>query len=221
MDLLPRIVTALAVGACLVAGPTGAAAGQTAPDGDPSDGQLGPEFAVSGLVLAPLARLSESEVSFDTEVSSAVGMSIGIGWWPRRHLGVAARGVWGPAELDLRGVSPGAAVPDDLGSAEYMAGTLELIYRLRPGGAASLLEPFLALGAGVRDLSLQPQASPEARSATDLAGSVAVGTYVRIWDRTSLRFEARDLVSEFDATETGRSKLQNDIAVSVGLSVRP
>lgn len=221
MSVRPHIVTAALLAGCLAATTAGPAAGQVDGNRERGDGAGGPELSVSAAVLAPLTRLTESDVSFDTEVSTAVGVSAGAGWWLGRHLGVAARAVWAPAQLNLRGVSPGAAVPDDLGDATYLAGTLDVTYRFRPTGAASLLEPFLTLGAGVRDLSLQPQASPEARSATDLAGSVSAGTYVGVWEGASLRLEVRDLISEFDSTETGEGKVQHDVVISIGGSVRP
>lgn len=188
------------------------------PDGRAS---AGPEIAVSGSTLTPVAPLTRSDVSFDTEVSSALAASGALTWWLGPHTGISARGIWAPAELNIRGVPGGAAVPDDLGDADYLAGTLELAYRFLPGGAAAMLEPFLSAGVGVRDLELDPVAAPEARSATDPAATVAAGSYVRIWDRTALRIELRDLVSEFDAGETEEGELQHDIFISVGLSYRP
>lgn len=186
-----------------------------------SQPERGPVVSLSGSVLTPLTSLTESDVTFDTELSSSAGFSGGLTWWLEEHLGVAGRGTWAPAKLNLRGVPPGAAVPDDLGDADYLAGTLEVRYRFLPGGAASVLEPFVALGGGVRHLSLEPVALPEARSATDGVLTAAGGTLVRVWERTSLRVELRDLVSEFDATETGSGLWQHDVLVSVGVSYRP
>lgn len=180
----------------------------------------GPEIAVSGGVLAPLSLLSTSDVSFSTEVSSSAALGGSVTWW-LGAFGMAARGVWAPARLSLRATGIGGAVPDDLGGAEYLAGTVDLVYRLRLAGPARIVEPFLAVGGGVRRLELEPVASPEARSATDPVGTLAAGARVDVWRPVAIRFEVRDHVSRFDATETGASRLQNDVTVTVGLSIRP
>lgn len=210
------VVSALAAALLLAAPPLRAQA--PAPEGGPA---LGPVVSLSGSVLTPLTPLTESDVSFDTELSSSAGASATLTWWLTDRVGVAGRGTWAPAKLNLRGVPPGAAVPDDLGDADYLAATVEGHYRFPLRGAASMLEPFVAVGGGVRDLSLDPVAAPEARSATDLVLTAAGGTSVRVWERTSLRLEVRDLVSEFDAGEGGRGTWQHDVLVSVGLSYRP
>lgn len=181
----------------------------------------GPEVSLSGAVLTPLASLTRSDVSFDTEVSSSAAVTGALTWWVGRNLGVSGRGTWAPAKLSLRGAPLGAAVPDDLGDAEYLAGLVEVSYRFLPGGAASMLRPFVSAGGGVRDLSLDPVAAPEARSATDPVATVAAGTHVRAWEDLSLRVELRDLVSPYDSGETGDSRIQHDVFVSVGLSLRP
>lgn len=180
----------------------------------------GPEVSVSGGVLAPLSLLSTSDISFSTEVSSSAVVAGGVTWW-LGAFGVAARGAWAPARLSLRPTGIGGAVPDDLGDAEYLAGTVDLVYRLRPAGAAAMVEPYFALGAGVRRLELDAVARPEVRTSTDPMGTVAAGARVALWRAAALRFEVRDHVSRFDATETGDSKMQNDILITVGFSVRP
>lgn len=210
-------VLALLVGAAVLVPADGSLAAQTAGP----RAETGPGFSVSGLVLAPLARLTESDVSFDTEVSSTAGLAGAFTWWLDRHLGVSARAAWAPAQLNLRGAPLGAAVPDDLGDADYLAGTLEATWRFLPGGAASMLEPFVSAGGGVRHLALDPVAAPEARSATDPAATVAAGTGVRVWEDASLRLELRDLVSSYDAGETGEGRIQHDVTVSVGVTLRP
>lgn len=191
----------------------------TTADAQASPGS-GPEVRISAGVFAPLSLLSTSDVSFSTEVSSTAALGGGVTWW-LGALGISARGVWAPAQLSLRPTGIGGAVPDDLGDAEYLAGSVDLVYRLRFPGPASLVEPFVALGAGLRRLELDPVASPEVRSATDPLGTVAAGARVDLWPPVAIRFEVRDHVSQFDATETGASELQNDILVTVGLSVRP
>lgn len=181
----------------------------------------GPEAYVAVSAVAPLALLSSSPGSFDTEVSSGAGLAVGGVWWLRDRVGVGVHGLWAPATLNLRPGSVTGVVPDDLGDADYLAGVAEVVFRLPLTGPASILEPFLSFGAGVRELKLDPIAAPDARSATDLAGTVAVGSSVRLGGPVAIRVELRDLISEFDATAEGEGRLQNDVEVSVGLRVRP
>lgn len=219
MPSTPRSRAAFAAlaGALLLA-PAGS---PVAAQADAPRATAGPEISASGLVLAPLALLTDSDVSFDTEVSSSAGVTGGLTWWVGRHLGVAARAAWAPAQLNLRGAPLGAAVPDDLGDADYLAGTVEATWRFLPGGAASMLEPFVSVGGGVRHLELEPVAAPEARTATDPAATAAAGSRVRLWESASLRLELRDVVSSYDAGETGEARIQHDVLLSVGLSLRP
>lgn len=216
-NLHARSVVAALAGALLLLPPGSPLAAQA----DVPRATAGPEVSVSGLVLTPLALLTDSDVSFDTEVSSSAGVTGGLTWWLGRHLGVAARAAWAPAQLNLRGAPLGAAVPDDLGDADYLAGTVEATWRFLPGGAASMLEPFVSVGGGVRHLELEPVAAPEARTATDPAATAAAGTRVRLWEGASLRLELRDFVSSYDAGETGESRIQHDVQLSVGLGFRP
>lgn len=181
---------------------------------------LGPELYASASVLAPLSELSRTTESFATEVSTSVGASAGGIWWLGRRIGVGVHGVWEPAELNLRPSTFTGVVPDDLGGADYAAALANVVFRLPLSGPASLLEPFVAVGGGIRDLQLDPVASPEARSATDPAATIAAGASVRLWDPIALRFEVRDVISDYDET-VGDGGLQNDVLVSVGLSFRP
>lgn len=183
--------------------------------------QRGAELYAAGTVLAPLSRLSTGSVSFATEVSSAGGLAAGGVWWLGRRLGIGAHGVWAPANLNLLPSTFGGVVPDDLGDAEYLAGFANVVLRLPLAGPAAVVEPFAAAGLGARRLGLDPIAAPEARSSTDLAATLAAGASVRSWGPVALRFELRDVVSAYDATESGKGEMQNDLLVSVGLSVRP
>ena len=180
----------------------------------------GPELYASAAVLTPLSELSRTTESFATEVSTSVGVSAGGVWWLGRHVGVGLHGVWEPAELNLRPSGFTGVVPDDLGDADYAAAFGQLVVRLPLEGPASLVEPFLAVGGGIRDLQLDPIASPEARSATDPAATVAAGAAVRLWNPLALRLEVRDVLSDYDET-VGDGGLQHDVLVSVGLSFRP
>lgn len=212
-----RAPVALAAAVLVAAGAVGGElSAQTTAPGPP----LGPEIYASATVLAPLSGLSTVSESFATEVSSALGASAGGVWWLDRWLGVGIHGVWEPAALRLRPSTFTGVVPDDLGDADYAAALANVVLRLPLSGPASLLEPFVAAGGGIRDLQLDPVASPEAGSATDVAGTVAAGAAVRVWEPLALRFEVRDLISDYDET-VGEGGTQHDVLVSVGLSLRP
>lgn len=212
----PRVLcAALAVAAAGGVVVPGASAQETSPP------ERGPEMYAAGTVLAPLSRLSTGSVSFATEVSSAGGLSAGGVWWLGRNLGVGAHGVWAPANLSLLPSTFGGVVPDDLGDADYLAGFANVVVRLPLSGPAAVVEPFASAGLGARRLGLDPIAAPEARTATDLAGTLAAGASVRSWGPVALRFELRDVLSGYDATESGEAETQNDLLVSLGLSLRP
>lgn len=214
-----RLAVVLVGAATLLAGPAASAVGGQEVPG--WDAPLGPELYGTASVLAPLARLNTTSVSFGAEVSSTVGIAAGGVWWLSNNLGFGVHGVWAPAQLNLVPSSFTGVVPDDLGDADYTAGLANLVLRFPLSGPASTVEPFVALGAGVRDLQLQAQAAPEARSATDFAATAAAGAAVRMWGPLALRLEVRDVVSEYDSTETGKGEIQNDVLVSVGVSFRP
>ena len=215
--MAPRrtIVTLRACAAALLLILPVPAAGQPAPSG------VGPEVSVTAGVLAPLAELTRNPGSFSTEVSSAVGVSASLGYWLGSGLGVAANGVWAPAELNVQQSAFTGPIPNDLGEADFLAGTLTLMYRIRSGGAASIVEPFFGLGAGVRHLSVDPIAAPEVENATDPAATVVAGAVTRLGSGLALRLEVRDLVSRYASPLDGESRVQNDVVVGVGLSFRP
>lgn len=185
-------------------------------DGPPS----GPEVAVSASVLTPLAELT-SDVAFATEVSTAVGASGTVAWWFGRELGLTVQGVWAPAELNVRPSEFTGPIPTDLGDADYLAGTGAVTYRIPTSGALASVEPFLGLGGGVRHLSLDPVASPDAEDATDPVGTALAGVTTRVWPSLAVRLEIRDLVSSYESPLDGETRLQNDVLVSVGVSLRP
>lgn len=215
--MLPRRVTTTfraGVAALLLSVPA-AALGQPASPGP------GPEVSVTAGVLAPLAELTSNPGSFSTEVSSAVGVSATLGYWLGSGFGVAANGVWVPAELNVQQSGFTGPIPTGLGDADVLAGTLNLTYRILPGGSAGMVEPFFGLGAGVRRLSVDPIAAPEVEDATDPAATVVAGAVTRLWPDLALRLEVRDLVSRYEAPVDGETRVQNDIVVGVGMSFRP
>lgn len=186
----------------------------------PEEPPPGPELALSASVLTPLAELT-SDVAFATEISTAVGASGTVTWWFGRELGLTAQGVWAPAELNVRTSEFTGPIPTGLGDVDYLAGTAALTYRVPTSGALAGVEPFFGLGGGVRHLSLDPVASPDAEDATDPVGTALAGVTTRVWPTLAVRLEIRDLVSWYESPLDGETRLQNDLLVSVGVSLRP
>lgn len=169
-------------------------------------------------VLTPLSDLTEDPATFGTAITASGLVGGDVTMWLGRRWGVAVQGVFGPADLQVRATEFQGAVPDDLGEAEVLAGTASVVYRLVPGGAASLLEPYFAAGGGVRRLTVEAIAAPEVEDATDPAATVAAGAYARVSDALAFRIEVRDLISSFQSPATGEARLQNDLWVTVGLA---
>lgn len=210
--------------ACLLAGllllAPAAVSGQLAAGAPERVHARGLEASVGVGVLTPLALLSSDPGTFATEVSTAVALSGSVTWW-LGGFGVGVSTAIAPAELNVRGSGFTGPIPNDLGNADYLAATVDLLYRLRLEGAASLIEPYFGLGVGARRLGFDPIAQIDVQTSTDLAGTATAGARVRIGGGFAVRTELRDYVSSFDATRTGESNLQNDIVASVILSVRP
>jgi len=201
----------------LLAAPSGLGAQSPASDA----ASPGAEVSVSGAALTPLALLTENPGTFGTEISTGLGVTGTVGYWLGSGFGVVGHGGWVPAELDLQQAEFTGPIPDQLGDADYLVGTLNLVYRLNLPGPAAAVEPFFGIGGGVRDLDVDPQASPDVEDATDLAGTLTAGAYTRLWAGGHLRLSVRDVVTSYRSPLSGESRLQNDILVSVGLSVRP
>lgn len=190
--------------------------GQTAPPG-PESGGL--EVAPFTGILTPLAELSSSPESFATEVSASVAYGGSLTYWLPGGPGVGLQGLGAPARVAISPTEFEGVIPTDLGSATYLAATLQLLYRLQFRGAASSVEPFFALGGGLRQLTFDPIARPDLDDSRDGMLTAAAGSYVRIARRIWFRLELRDYLSEFESA-AGDTKIQNDLAVSLGLGVR-
>ena len=87
-----------------------------------------------------------------------------------------------------------------------------------PVGAGVQVEPFLVGGVGLRRLSTEGSIEG-APSATDPLVSFGGGFRTLLSDRWHLRLEARDHLSVYEGADGDRP--QHDVAVSVGLGVRP
>lgn len=188
-------------------------------EGRPTAG--GPDVVGSAGFLAPLANLTRDPEFFASEVSSSFSAGGSLTYWLPGGLGFGVHGVWAPANLNALASEFTGAIPNDLGGARYLAGTFNVLYRLDLGGAASIVEPYGALGAGVRDLSVDRIAREEVGDGTDPVLTGALGVRTSYTRNLFVQLEVRDLVSRFESAGTGERRLQNDVLVLVGLGFRP
>jgi len=170
--------------------------------------------------FTPLSDLATDAATTSAEISTDVAVGGAIAYWLPSGLGFELQGQFVPAELTVQQVPGGGGRPTttDLGNADYIAGTINLIFRPNLRGPLQVLLPFVEVGAGVRRLNVDAQASSITNDATDAIGTVAGGTFTRLSDRLSLRFEVRDYISSFATDNFTDSKLQNDVTVSFGLT---
>lgn len=196
------------------------AAGQTFPEEEPVDFGGGLEVSVFGGVLAPLGDLTSDPNSFATVVTAAPSAGAEAVFWLGSGLGFGAQGIWAPADLEIQPTDFEGAVPTELGHATWLAATANLMWRLRLSGAAEMVQPFFALGAGLRRLDVSAQAAPEVEDSTDPLVSFGGGAHVRVGRQWRVRFELRDHVSSFSSGTTDDSRIQNDVAISVGAAYR-
>lgn len=218
-----RTTKAVLATVALLAAAPGAEAQEPEPD-DEARRALAPSRASLGVflgVLAPLNDVTADPSSFGTSVTVAPAFGVDAAFWPGGgDFGLGLQGVFAPGEIKVETTEFTGAIPDALGDARYFAGTATLLYRLRLSGARGRVEPYFGLGAGLRHLSVDPIAEPELEDATDPLGTLAAGTNVWFSRRLAIRFEVRDHVLGFESPTTGESRLQNDIAITVGLGTR-
>ncbi len=178
------------------------------------------DLAVLGGVLAPLAELTQSSQSFATSITSSPVMAGAVTWWPARRWGLGAEGAFAFADLHISATEFAGAIPTDLGSARWASGTMNLFHRFLFSGAASVAEPYVSVGGGIRHLSVDEIAEPEVTDATDPVASLAAGISVAFAPRLSLRAEVRDRLSVYEAPRTGDRRMQNDVTVTLGVAAR-
>jgi len=197
-----------------LAGPS-PAAGQMEED----EGEALDVFDVAGFVgvLAPVANLTDDPESFATVIDPYLALGLDVTYWLSNQFGIDVTGVYSPSKLAARSTQFQGAIPDDLGDATFLAGTLSAVYRFRSSGSGTALEPYVAAGFGVKRVDVDAIAAPEVESTTDPAATLAAGIRTRIIESFTLRVEVRDFASYFESPKTGDSKLQNDVVVTVGV----
>lgn len=175
--------------------------------------QPGTDLARGSNVIGGATRLGGSLALGATAALQLVG-----------GLGVEAQALWAPnaALEDAGGTHEGGA--------DWLALSLDAVFRPPLPILSSLLEPFLGAGLGVRRLTVhpEPQSVPggplvgvvlaDSSARRDFAVEGLVGTYVKLPGLWRLRLELRDYISSF--TDAGDARLQNDLAVLGALVIR-
>ncbi|MCG8467744.1 MAG: hypothetical protein MJB57_05965 [Gemmatimonadetes bacterium] len=181
-------------------------------------GDDGAGFEFFGLVglIQPIANLTENLGSFGTVIDPDVSFSFDAVGWLSSNVGLSLLGTYSNPDLTALATEFTGAIPDDLGSVDYATAILNLVLRIRGSGSASSLEPYFAIGGGVRHVGVDPIAAPEAEDSTDPAASIAAGIRVPIGGSTWVRAELRDVASFYESPQTGDTILQNDIVIYFG-----
>lgn len=221
--LVPALLLLVAAGTAKAQDPGTAPWGNES-ERPPEATRAGLELDLSAAFLTPLSDLMQgTEATGALQLSTGVGLQTGGVWWLSRRLGVGLDGVWIPVDLDRQpsvaddggqGVDPGGKV----GEADYLAGTVELLVALPSVGTDVRVEPYLVAGAGLRHLSVEAGGDlPD--EVTDPAGALGGGFRMLLSERLLMRLEARDRIAPADVGP--ETRVQHDLAVSVGLGVRP
>ncbi len=171
---------------------------------------------------APVGNLTENKDTFGTSVTPGVALGLDGAYWFGSGFGIGLQGFWGPSRLNVFETNPETTPPEanTMGDVNYFALAASALYRLNVGGPAATVQPFFALGGGMRYLHVQADAGPEVESAWDPALSVAMGVYVPLARTMAIRAEFRDYISSFKSPTSGDSRLQNDLLISIGFTYR-
>ena len=176
-------------------------------------------FAFVG-VLEPLTNLTANPTSFGTMITPSVVMGGEVTLWSSDMLGIGIMGAYAPADMSAFETQVNSPTPNDMGSVNYMAGLLNLTFRMRSLGSAGALEPYFTLGGGVRRILVDGTFNPEVVSSTNPAATAALGVRVQAISGLWLRGELRDIASLYESPTTGGTNFQNDIVITIGFGVR-
>lgn len=182
-------------------------------------------FEVTGYVgvLTPLAKLADQGDSISAEFSTKAAFSIELDYWLPSGFGIGIIGGYARPDLTLQIVDPDQAfpIPVELGATDYLLAVGTLMYRPNLRGAATVLVPYVGLGAGVVSLSYPVIAGEiQIQDETRFAGTILAGGQIRVSDPVYVRLDLRDYVSQFNTEPFEKSKMQHDVTISVGVGVR-
>ncbi len=178
----------------------------------------GPEvFGLAG-VIQPLNNLTDNTGAYGIVMPPDVMFGGEVTYWASRSVGIGVMGLYSPATLEGVGGGFGQGI-GTLGETEYMAGTVNLTFRLRASGSAGVLEPYFTMGAGLRHLKFYGVEVPKL-SATDPMATAAIGVRIHLMSSLWFRGELRDMASYYVSAATDASKLQNDMGITIGFGIR-
>jgi hypothetical protein len=169
-------------------------------------------------VMAPLANLTEDPESFSTDVSVSIAFGGEFDFFFKSGFGVGLFGLYAPAKLTI---SPGdvpSAAPIDLGDAKWSTITANLMYRVDLKGPAGMVEPYVLVGGGIRNLNVDPIASPQATDSTNGIFDFGFGAFTIISEHWAIRIDLRGYISPFNVEATDNTKTQFDTTILFGIS---
>ena len=209
--------------ACVFAGvlsPAHLAAQTTEEPGQESQERDGGVGVITGYfgILAPLAHLTTNPETFDTDISISIAVGGEFDYFFPSGLGFGVLGLYAPADLTISPSGSPIAVPPDLGSAKWLTVTGNLMYRVDLKGPADLVEPYVLVGGGIRNLNVDPIAAPEATDSTDGVVSFGGGAFVLVTRQFAFRIDLRGYISPFTAATEVNTRTQFDLTTLIGFS---
>ncbi len=169
-------------------------------------------------VMAPLANLTENPETFSTDVTVSIAFGGEFDYFFKSGFGVGITGLYAPAQLTISPEDVPIAAPPDLGDAKWATVTANLMYRLDLKGPAGMVEPYVMVGGGIRNLNVDPIASPEATDSTNGVFDFGFGAFTIISEHWAIRLDLRGYVSPFNVEATDNTRTQLDTTILFGIS---
>jgi hypothetical protein len=169
-------------------------------------------------VLAPLANLTENPETFSTDVSISIAFGGEFDYFFKSGFGVGVTGLYAPAKLTISPEDVPIAVPPDLGNAKWTTVTANLMYRVDLKGPAGMVEPYVLVGGGIRNLNVDPIASPEATDSTNGVFDFGFGAFTLVSEHWAIRLDLRGYISPFSVEATDNTRTQFDTTILFGIS---
>ena len=187
----------------------------------PMSGQSLPGIEVTAYAgaLLPLSPLADQGDSLKAELSTKPMFGASLDYWFGGGLGIGVMGGISKPALTVSTVDQGTGFPvtEDMGSVDYVHAEATIQYRPNLPGAASVMLPYVGIGAGIRNLSFPTEAGIE--DVDDIVLVISAGGQIRLGERSHLRIDIRDLVSSFDAAVFDDSRRQHEVLLNVGVGL--
>lgn len=178
---------------------------------------------VSALAGATVSHghLTAREFAFNTELADGglLGADVAF-WWPS-GLGIGVEALYAP-DIEIL-TSPGEKgfdLPGGIGGADYTSVLLSLRYRLWGPEGTSIVQPYWAVGGGIRHIRVDPIAPPDLTTATNPAFGGELGAYLRLGSRLSLRAGLGLTRGGYDEGISDSSQAQSEINVLIGTTLQ-